>query len=571
VGAYAEWQKLLRLDGDKAGADAVKSEYERIRADIWYRCRHETRIKSKSECVSSVAQHWDALNDVCDTTTAPPPVTVPPWVSLCPDLVFDPPSGSFVSEGAIITITAPAQVTAMYYTTDGSLPSAESTPYTEPFALPEGSLMVRVAVIDPDPLFPASICDAVFYTCNTSIAFDPPTGYMFTDEEPTIVNLSTPLDGATIRYTVDGSEPSLSSTLYDGPITLDFGAGEYTIQAVVVVDGEIVAGPCIASYSWARVTLTPMCNEEDKDYAGVWGVFCGRDSTPPCAFQFEDNQWEILIENKGAPLPVARMEIWHTTATKEWTNGEAWGTDDLVPRPFGDQSIYGLYPLVLYQDNVQVNTEYHDVWGDFAPGHHTFIGYGNGRLNTQYKYWLRVVLTNGQVLEALEDVGCQDSFNIIFKDMCYCGGYSPEIIQQFSGAVEIQSIKTIEGEVVTFEHPTIGVYNPATSFQLDCTPISGQSSLQVGVAANWGQNENSYYDMSLTENQRLDALRSPLINGHWYIVTYYINPQAPPTCPAWDDIAGVAHTFRFRARNACAPAEGMNIYVSFYPAAIGCS
>lgn len=63
------------------------------------------------------------------------------------------------------------------------------------------------------------------------------------------VTLSTDIEGAVIYYTTDGSDPTVSSTLYTGPFTLNDSA---TVKAAAAVDGEIVSE--IASASFTKVS-----------------------------------------------------------------------------------------------------------------------------------------------------------------------------------------------------------------------------------------------------------------------------------------------------------------------------
>ena len=75
------------------------------------------------------------------------------------------------------------------------------------------------------------------------VYFSPEDGATFTDS--IVVTLTPGKAGLPIRYTLDGSAPTTSSTLYTGPITL---TQTTTIRAVTVTDG--IAGPVFeATYS----------------------------------------------------------------------------------------------------------------------------------------------------------------------------------------------------------------------------------------------------------------------------------------------------------------------------------
>ena len=125
------------------------------------------------------------------------------------------------------------------------------------------------------------------------VYFSPESGATFTDT--LTVTLTPGKAGLPIRYTLDGSTPTTSSTLYTGPITL---TQTTTIRAVTVTDG--VAGPVFeATYSisdigtavdapqlaWTTSPDFPWTFQTDTTYDGVDAVrsaffSSGNDSGP---------------------------------------------------------------------------------------------------------------------------------------------------------------------------------------------------------------------------------------------------------------------------------------------------
>lgn len=75
-----------------------------------------------------------------------------------------------------------------------------------------------------------------------------------------VVTLST-FDGASVYYTLDGSEPDANSTLYEGPFTV---TGDATIKAVAVRDGRTssVTGETL---SMNRLTMCPVTLSSEPD------------------------------------------------------------------------------------------------------------------------------------------------------------------------------------------------------------------------------------------------------------------------------------------------------------------
>ncbi len=112
--------------------------------------------------------------------------------------------------------------------------------------------------------------DALEELVNTTVApvFNPAGGSFDTDQTVTIT--STTADAA-IYYTLDGSEPSASSTLYTGPVPVNgvvAGTANVSLKAIAVKSGlndsSVTTEAYAITYGWHKVT----------DLA-AWGQRCG--------------------------------------------------------------------------------------------------------------------------------------------------------------------------------------------------------------------------------------------------------------------------------------------------------
>src|SRR5437764_1020347 len=74
-------------------------------------------------------------------------------------------------------------------------------------------------------------------------SFSPPVG---TYSSTQTVTISTATSGATIRYTVDGSTPTASSTVYTGPISVPTSR---TVNAIATKSGSTDSPVSSASYT----------------------------------------------------------------------------------------------------------------------------------------------------------------------------------------------------------------------------------------------------------------------------------------------------------------------------------
>ena len=150
------------------------------------------------------------------------------------------PQISYVDD--YITITTQENST-IYYTTDGSTPTEQSTQYNSPFEW-DGIGVIK-AVSKYDRIMDNIIQSLPFYaqTC------DNPT--FIIDSINNQVAISCATSGAVIHYTTDGSCPTLDSPIYSGPITFqeDIVKVRCFATATGYNDSETVSKICVLNES----------------------------------------------------------------------------------------------------------------------------------------------------------------------------------------------------------------------------------------------------------------------------------------------------------------------------------
>ena len=129
-----------------------------------------------------------------------------------------------------LTFTEPAASTT-YYTTDGSTPDNTDTEYTGSISIASTTTVKWITYDDTATLDPSEIGESLFIiACSTpSIS---PNGGLFNDIQT--VTLATTTAGASIYYTLNGTDPSASSTLYAG--TFQVGV-DLEVQAIAIKGG----------------------------------------------------------------------------------------------------------------------------------------------------------------------------------------------------------------------------------------------------------------------------------------------------------------------------------------------
>lgn len=125
------------------------------------------------------------------------------------------PSGGYQSPQST-SLSCPTDNVHIRYTTDGSEPTESSLLYSQPITI-DGNTNLRVRAFREG--WSPSESVTANYTFTLPAPTITPSGGDFTTAQN--VTITSPIAGAEIRYTKDGSPPNESSTLYTGPITID--------------------------------------------------------------------------------------------------------------------------------------------------------------------------------------------------------------------------------------------------------------------------------------------------------------------------------------------------------------
>ena len=131
-------------------------------------------------------------------------------------LVFSPPAGTYPNEQNV-TISTTTPGASIFYTSNGTEPDTNSTPYTGPIAITAQTTELKAIAVRTGF---ANRTLSGSYTLKTGDPVFAPAGGSFNDAQS--VSLTTATTGAEIRYTTDGSDPTpTSGTVYTAPFTVD--------------------------------------------------------------------------------------------------------------------------------------------------------------------------------------------------------------------------------------------------------------------------------------------------------------------------------------------------------------
>ncbi len=177
-----------------------------------------------------------------------------------PTPFFSPAPGTYTTAQQVTlnqaTVPTGAQIR---YTTDGSIPNATSALYTGPISVNLNTIRTIRAVAYLNDWLPSEVASAT-YTVTGQAAingtvFTPAAG-LYTTPISVSLNTTTTPAGATLRYTIDGSDPTPGSPEYTAAIPL-MGDMTTTIKAKVFATGWIPSDTYEATYViTGRVSVT---------------------------------------------------------------------------------------------------------------------------------------------------------------------------------------------------------------------------------------------------------------------------------------------------------------------------
>ncbi|MGA7829770.1 MAG: chitobiase/beta-hexosaminidase C-terminal domain-containing protein [Terracidiphilus sp.] len=155
---------------------------------------------------------------------------------------FSVASGAYTSVQSVILSDATSGA-AIYYTTDGSTPTINSTKYSAAIPVPSSAIINAIAVASG---YNNSAVSSATYIINlpqvTAPAFSI-AGGTFSSAQTVSISDSTP--NATIYYTTDGTPVTTASPKYNGSITV---SSTETIQAIAVATGYANSAVTSAAY-----------------------------------------------------------------------------------------------------------------------------------------------------------------------------------------------------------------------------------------------------------------------------------------------------------------------------------
>ena len=226
---------------------------------------------------------------------------------------FSVPAGSYASAQSVMMNDATDGV-FIYYTTDGTTPTFNSTyfnpSFSPPISVQHSATLKAIAVADG--CYTSAVATAAYALPAPAATptFSVPSG-TYTSFQTVIISDATP--GATIYYTVDGSTPTARSSVYKGPLSIE---GSLTLQAVATASGYTISYAGSATYTLALPTAAmPTFSVADGTYTAPQTVTMS-DSAPGAIIYYAINGYPSASSSVySGPITVSASETIRAQAT----------------------------------------------------------------------------------------------------------------------------------------------------------------------------------------------------------------------------------------------------------------
>ena len=201
-------------------------------AEIYY----NTGDGSQADPTTSTGTHYTAPFDVTSPTTVKAISSLGGETSSVVSLpITQVATPSIQDNGSnAVSITCATEGATIYYTTDGSTPTTSNTEYTGPLTENVSGVTIKAIAVKENMITSAVGSGSVTLACATPSIVQIGKTVSISCSSPT---------NATIRYTLDGTNPGSSSTVYSGtPIDISSATLPITIKAYASATGYTTSG-----------------------------------------------------------------------------------------------------------------------------------------------------------------------------------------------------------------------------------------------------------------------------------------------------------------------------------------
>ncbi len=155
------------------------------------------------------------------------------------------------NEGNKISITCTTENVDIYYTTDGTDPTVESTHYDGTFSLDAGRYTIKAKVI-----LPKCSSSVVSQTIDLRTSLPKPVIMLNDEKTEATITYTGGAEGDVIKYTLDGTDPTFSSSTYTTPLTINSATVDKIKAIAYNAEGNIssrIATKYVRGYQYVAI------------------------------------------------------------------------------------------------------------------------------------------------------------------------------------------------------------------------------------------------------------------------------------------------------------------------------
>ena len=262
---------------------------------------------------------FDVSDNSTVTAIAVVPGTIPSeptseqyTVKLAPPTID--PKGSVFDENVLVVITHKDPFVTIRYTTDGTIPNENSTPYTEPLLIDKNTTVTAIATkstnVDSEPA-------SEKYDIKVATPIITPESNEFDYNSEVTVKITCSTPNSIIYYTTDGSSPSRTSPLYSGEFIVN---KDSVITAFAVADNMVDSDNALEKYTFseqgqvAKPKASPSGGNYDEEVSVR--LTC---TTPGATIYYTTDGKTPTTDSKKytKPIPVGKYTIIKAIAVKD--------------------------------------------------------------------------------------------------------------------------------------------------------------------------------------------------------------------------------------------------------------
>lgn len=407
--------------------------------------------------------------------------------SLTATPTFSPGDGTYSAPVSVVLsdATPGAQI---FFTTDGTPPSLSSTRYTGPITVNKPTTLRAIAAVNGQSASAIALANYDFKSGPPVIA--PAAGTYSANQSATI----TAPAGAAVFYTLDGSNPSSSSTPYSVPIAI---TGSVTLKAIAIVPGW--SGSDVATAAYVLQAPPPTFSPAGGNFSAAQAVTLTDANLSAVIYYTADGTTPTTASTRY----IAPFTCSVTTTIKAMAAVSGWSNSAVVSATYTFTPARPLAPASLSATAVsagQINLAWRDLatnetgfkierktgstgtYAQIATAAADLIAYSDTTVSPSTTYFYRIRATNG---------GGDSSYsNEVSATTPAPGAPPPPWVSGDIGSVGIAGSATYVNGSFTVKGAGADIWDASDAFRFVYQPLNGNGEIVARVVSI--QNTNAW-------------------------------------------------------------------------------